>query len=153
MFHIKNHKQQNIFDPWDYLGPKRRKELESSWAELFQKEILSSLPVDSLRKHYHASNGRPTKELYSMLGVMILQQMHDMTDELAVEQFCFNIKWQYALNITNPGDAASYLSEKSLWTMRDKLTSDGIYTEIFETTLQRLIAVFGVDLKKQTLFI
>lgn len=149
MFHIKNHKQQNIFDPWDYLGPKRRKDLESSWAELFQKEILSSLPVDSLRKHYHASNGRPTKELYSMLGVMILQQMHDMTDELAVEQFCFNIKWQYALNITNPGDAASYLSEKSLWTMRDKLTSDGIYTEIFETTLQRLITVFGVDLKKQ----
>ncbi len=25
MFHVKNHKQRNIFDPWAHLGPKRRK--------------------------------------------------------------------------------------------------------------------------------
>ena len=28
MFHIKNHKQLNIFDPWEHLGPKRRKNLK-----------------------------------------------------------------------------------------------------------------------------
>ena len=149
MFHVKNHKQHHIFDPWGYLGPKRRKELENSWAGLFQKKILPELPVDTLRKHYHDWNGRPTKELYSMVGLMILQQMHDLTDEQAVEQFCFNIQWHYALNITNPGDSASYVSHKSLWSMRDKLATDGIYNEIFDSSLRILAKAFKVDLNKQ----
>jgi hypothetical protein len=64
MFHVKNHKQRNIFDPWAHLGPKRRKMLEKSWAGLFQTKILPTLPVDALRKHYHDWNGRPSKELF-----------------------------------------------------------------------------------------
>ncbi|MGA7279770.1 MAG: transposase [Desulfocapsaceae bacterium] len=149
MFHVKNHKQQHIFDPWGYLGPKRRKELEKSWAGLFRSVILTELPVDMLRTHYHEWNGRPSKELYSMMGLMILQQMHDLTDEQAVEQFCFNMQWHYALNITNPGDSASYISHKTLWSMRDKLASDGIYHEIFDAALQKLATTFSVDLHKQ----
>lgn len=77
-----------------------------SW--LFQQKILLTLPVEALRKHYHDWNGRP-KELYSMIGLMILQQMHDLTDEQAVEQFCFNIQWHYALNITSPELSSSEL--------------------------------------------
>ena len=149
MFHIKNHKQAHIFDPWGHLGPKRRKLLDRSWSGLFQQKILPTLPVEALRKHYHDWNGRPTKELYSMIGLMILQQMHDLTDEQSVEQFCFNIQWHYALNITSLEDAASYVSHKSLWTMRDKLSTEDIYNEIFATTLSLLIKLFKVDLKKQ----
>ena len=33
----------------------------------------------------------------------------------AVEQYCFNIQWQYALDITNGSDAYSYVSLKSLF--------------------------------------
>ena len=109
------------------------------------------LPVETLRKHYHDWNGRPTKELYAMIGMMILQQMHDLTDNQAVEQFCFNIQWHYALNITSPADAASYVSHKSLWTMRDKLSTEETYNEIFATTLELLAGLFQVDLKKQRL--
>ena len=36
------------------------------------------LPVDKIFKNYHRAMGRPTKELYAMMGVMILQQMHDV---------------------------------------------------------------------------
>jgi len=75
--------------------------------------------------------------------------MHDLTDDQAVEQFCFNIQWHYALNITSPDDAASYVSHKSLWTMRDKLSSEETYNEIFATTLELLVDLFKVDLKKQ----
>lgn len=149
MFNIKNHKQAHIFDPWGHFGPKRRKLLDKSWAGLFKHKILPVLPVEALRKHYHDWNGRPTKELYSMIGLMLLQQMHDMTDEQAVEQFCFNIQWHYALNITSPEDAASYVSHKSLWTMRDKLANDEIYNEIFASTLKKLEKTFRVDLKNQ----
>jgi len=149
VFHVNNHKQGNIVDPWAQIGPKRKKLLEGSWAKLFQQEILLKLPVESLRKHYHDWNGRPTKELYSMIGLMVLQQMHDLTDEQAMEQFCFNIKWHYALNITNPSDAASYVSPKTLWSMRDILSTEEAYNEIFDTTLQTLTALFKTHLENQ----
>ena len=149
MFHVKNHKQLNIIDPWAHLGPKRRKLLDSSWAGLFQHHILPQLPVELLRRHYDDGHGRPTKELYAMMGLMVLQQMHDCTDQEAVEQFCFNIQWHYALNITSFSDAASYISHKTLWTMRDHLSTDQSYTEIFESSLQILAKLFKTDLSKQ----
>lgn len=62
--------------------------------------------------------------------------MHDYTDQQAVEQFCFNIQWHYALNITSFSDAASYISHKTLWTMRDHLATGETYTEIFDSSLQ-----------------
>ena len=77
MINIKDHKTLNIFDPLPYLGPKRRRLMESSWAKLFRDHVLVALPVDKIFKNYHWAMGRPTKELYAMLGVMILQQMHD----------------------------------------------------------------------------
>lgn len=149
MFHVKNHNQLNIFDPWGNLGPKRRRLLDNSWAGLFQQKILPELPVEILRRHYHDWNGRPTKELYSMMGMMVLQQMHDLTDDQAVDQFCFNIQWHYALNITNASDAASYISHKSLWTMRSFISTDETYNEIFDKTLQTLTKLFKADLNKQ----
>ena len=149
MFHVKNHKQLNIFDPWGHLGPKRRRLLDDSWAGLFQKKILPKLPVASLCNHYHESNGRPTKELYSMMGLMVLQQMHDLTDDQAVEQFCFNVQWHYALNITSASDAAAYISNKSLWTMRKYMSTDESYNEMFDTALQTLAKLFKADLSKQ----
>jgi hypothetical protein len=39
-----------------------------------------------------------------MVGTMILQQMHDLSDEQTVEQFAFNLQWHYALNITCNSD-------------------------------------------------
>ena len=149
MFHVKNHKQRNIFDPWGHLGPKRRKLLDDSWAGLFQQKSLPALPVESLRKHYDDWNGRPTKELYPMIGLMILQQTQDLTDDEAVEQYCFNVQWHYALNITNYSDAASYVSHKSLWAMRDYLSTDETYSEIFDSALEVLKKLFKRDPSKQ----
>ena len=44
MIYTKDHKTGYLFDPWAYLGPKRRKLMEESWAGLFRKEILNDLP-------------------------------------------------------------------------------------------------------------
>ena len=33
MIHIKDHKTQHIFDPYAFLGPKRKKLMDTSWAK------------------------------------------------------------------------------------------------------------------------
>jgi hypothetical protein len=149
MIHIKDHKTPDMFDPFPFLGPKRKQRIEASWAKIFQEHILPTLPVEKVFSKYDPVMGAPTKELYAMLGLMVIQQMHDLTDEEAVDQFAYNLQWHYALNITSTTDADAYVSPKTLWNMRDILIERNLYTVVFEEVATKLADVFGVDVSKQ----
>lgn len=149
MIYTKDHKTRDMFDPFPFLGPKRKERIESSWAKVFREHLLPALPVEAVFSKYDPVMGAPTKELYAMLGLMIIQQMQDLTDEEAVDQFAYNLQWQYALNITSTADADAYVSPKTLWTMRDTLTEKGLYTALFEEVATKLSEVFKVDISKQ----
>jgi len=145
MIYTKDHKTIDIFDQFAFLGPKRRELIDKSWAKLFRDEILPELPVNKLYPFYSDIMGAPTKELYSMMGLMILQQSHDLTDDEAIHQFAFNIQWHYALNITNDTDNSAYLCHKTLWTMRSILTENSLYDSIFDSVTQGLAKLFDVN--------
>ncbi len=149
MFNVKDNKTLYMFDPFSHLEPRRLKSLQNSWANIFREDVLPHLPVEMLRKHYHNSHGRPSNELSSIMGAMILQQTHDLTDEETAEQYAFNIQWHYALNITNNSDTYSYVCPKSLWTMRQILTENNLYLPLFESASKKLGDIFDVDFCKQ----
>ena len=151
MIYTKDQKTLNMFDPLDHLGPKRRKLLEQSWAFLFRREILSNLPVVQILPYYASDNGAPTKELYSMLGLMLLQQSFDLTDKEAVKQFAFNFEWHYALGINDDSDQNTYVSEKTLWNMRRLLTENDLYQSLFDIPTRQIADLCGVDPSKQRL--
>lgn len=144
-------RQGHLIDPWDHLGPKRRKLLDNSWAGLFRQEILAELPVDQIAPWFRADFGRPSKELYTLLGVLVLQQMHDLTDDETVNQLAFHEQWHYALNITEERDAAKYMCPKTLWNIRKKVTDQELDTVLFDQVTEKLARVFQVDPSKQRL--
>jgi hypothetical protein len=149
MIHIKDHKQKDLFDPWAFLGPKRRELLDQSWAGLFQKELLSELPVGKLIPFFTHGFGRPTKELYTALGALVLQQAHDLTDEETVNQVAFNTQWHYALNITEESDSAKYLCPKTLWNMRSIVVDIGLDALLFDNITDKLATLFKVKTDHQ----
>lgn len=151
MIRIKDHKTGYIFDPWDYLGPKRRKLMEESWAGLFRQEILNELPVNEITSAFSDLYGRPTKELYMALGVLVLQQMQDLTDEETSQQVAFNLQWHYALDITDETDEAKYLCPRTLWHLRQLVTEKELDTVLFQTITDKLARVFKVDASQQRL--
>ncbi len=151
MITVKNPNQLYIFDPWEFLTPKRRQMLDAGWPGLFKETILPTLPVNKLSKYFDSVWGRPTKELYAMLGALILQQTFDLTDEETVQQFSFNIQWHYALNITEESDTAKYLSAKTLWNNRNIVASNNLEEDVFDNGTKELAKVFGVDIEKQRL--
>jgi IS5 family transposase len=151
MIHVKDHKQRDMFNPFAHLGPKRLALLESSWAHLFREEILHNLPADKLFRFYDEYKGRKTKELYAMLGLVLIQQMEDCTDTDAVDNFALNIKWQYALNITDESDVASYVSPRTLWNLRDIVARHGLQDSLFENVTEALTKLFALDPSKQRL--
>jgi len=149
MIHIKDHKQKDLFDPWAFLGPKRRELLDQSWAGLFQTELLGELPVGNLIPFFTHGFGRPTKELYTALGALLLQQAHDLTDEETVNQVAFNTQWHYALNITEESDSAKYLCPKTLWNMRSIVVDNGLDALLFDHITDKLAKVFKVKTDTQ----
>jgi hypothetical protein len=151
MIHIKDHKQRDMFNPFAHLGPKRLALLESSWAHLFREEILHNLPVEKLFRFYDEFKGRKTKELYAMLGLVLIQQMEDCTESDAVDNFALNLKWQYALNITDTSDMASYVSPRTLWKVRDIVARHELQDALFENVTDALKKLFALDPSKQRL--
>ena len=149
MIRINNYKQDSFLDPWDFLSPKRRQLLQQSWAGLFQQELLCELPVREIAPFFNQDFGRPTKELYTVLGTLVLQQTHDLTDEETVNQLAFNIQWHYALNITKDSDSAKYMCPKTLWNMRNIVIENDLDTILFERISEKLAKVFKVNTDKQ----
>lgn len=151
MIHVKDHKQRDMFNPFAHLGTKRLALLESSWAHLFREEILHNLPAEKLFQFYDEFKGRKTKELYAMLGLVLIQQMEDCTDSDAIDNFALNLKWQYALNITDASDTASYVSPRTLWNLRDIVAQHGLQDALFEKVTKALQKLFALDSSKQRL--
>ena len=151
MRNVKNPNQRYIFDPWGEISPKRRQLLEAGWPGLFREHILPSIPVSKVSRYFDASMGRPTKELFAMLGALILQQAFDITDEETVQQFAFNIQWHYALNITEESDSAKYVCPKTLWSCRDVIAEHDLEDMIFQAGTDRLAQDFKVNTDKQRL--
>ncbi len=151
MYKIKNKNQLKLFDPWEHLGPKRRKILDQSWAGLFQKEILTSLPVNKLAPYFNKFFGRPTKELHNVIGALVLQQAFNLTDLETVDQFAFNTQWHYALDITDESDETKYMCPKTLWNMRNIVTENRLEGIIFENVTSKLAEAFKVNTSNQRL--
>src|SRR4030043_1289033 len=149
MFYTKDRKTGQLFDQWRYLGSKRRKLLDESWAWLFREKILPELPVERMTPFFSPDMGRPTKELYAMLGAILFQQIFDLTDEETVSQMAFNIQWHYALDNTEESDGVKYICPKTLWSMRNSLTDNDLDTVLFEKITDTLAKVFEVDTSKQ----
>jgi len=149
MIYAKIPKSGLIIAPFTHLGKKRMALLKKSWADVFRQDILPCLPVDELTVHYSQDQGRPTKELYSVMGLMILQQMHNLDDEEAVNQFCFNIQWHYALNITDTDDTHAYICPRTLWEMRSLMSEHQLDAKVFEVVNTHLADIYAVDTSLQ----
>jgi len=149
MIKIKSRKQQHLFDPWRFLSPKRRKMLDQDWPGFFRRHILALLPVKKVAPAFHRDFGRPTKEMYTVLGTLALQQYHDLTDIETTSQLSYNIQWHYALDIVEENDEAKYISPKTLWNMRTLATELGIDGELFDAATLKLAELFDSDTRRQ----
>jgi Transposase domain (DUF772) len=149
MLTLRDHSSGDLFDPWEYLGPQRRRLLEQSWAGVFRDYLLRHLPVKELAASFRDDVGRPSKDLSIALGALILQQLHDLTDRQATEAVALNIGWHYALDLRHEPDA--YLCERTLRNYRRRILELGLDEVLFRTLTDRLIQEVGVETTKQRL--
>jgi hypothetical protein len=93
--------------------------------------------------------GRPTKDLLTVMGMVVLQQIHDLTDEQACEQLAFNQQWHYALQTYNPEEQV--VCQKTFWSVRQRMTKSPIAEAIFDKATVEFAKMFNVDTRNQRL--
>ena len=100
MQRIVNPKQTRLFDSFDnVLTKKTRKRLLDGWAGIFRHVILELMPVETISGHFDPAMGRPTKELYSMAGLLLIKEFMDWTKDEALNAYSFHMDIHYALNL------------------------------------------------------
>ncbi len=151
MITVKDHSTGHLFDQWDHISPKRRKLLDTGWPGVFRKYLLEKLPVAKIFQYFTEDTGRPSKELNTAMGVLILQQLQDISDDKVRDELAFNIAWHYALDITDGSDASMYISERTVRKYRQLLIKEGLEGILFNTLTDALIKEFQVDTSKQRL--
>ena len=103
----------------EFLVPsKKARRLERCWAEVFRNEALPLIDEERFAPMYCADNGRPNRAVQTVLGVHLLKEMFNLTDDEALEQLEFNLLWHHALRLDME---ETHLPQKTLHNFRVRL--------------------------------
>jgi hypothetical protein len=130
-------RQRTLFEAERILGESAKRRLICSWASGFASKVLPILleSEEAFSVIYCADNGRPNWSVARMLGLCILQEMHNMDDQTALDSLSFDVRWQHALGL-EPDNA--YLSRRSLVDFRSRLVSVDPQMEMMRAVFDRI---------------
>jgi len=106
------------------------------------------MPVDIIAGKFSENEGRPTKELYSMAGLVFIMQFHNWTIDQAAEEYMVNLGVQYALNLEPGGQS---LSPRTLDRYLAIFRECDIAEKVFHDVTQALVEALEKDVSRQRL--
>ena len=149
MRHTVNPQQGRLFDPFDgVIPPLGLERIHHGWQGIFRTALLELMPAKQLGKHFSPNIGRPTKELYSVAGLLFLQEFQNWTIPEAVEAYLFRTDIQFALNL-EPG--VDQLCDRTFERYRAIFLEDEGAGRVMQDVTDRLIDLLELDIAKQRL--
>src|SRR5947209_10302145 len=148
MIHSVDPRPNRLFGPFDgVIPPVGRRIIADGWQGVFRHVILEVMPVAQLGSHFSDSMGAPTKELYSMAGLVFLADFFGWNAQDAIEAYIFRSDVQYALNL-EPGAA---VSTRTLERYQRFFRDDDLAARVFDDVTTRLIEALDLDVSRQRL--
>lgn len=138
--------QLGLFSVGNLLDDTKRARLQKSWAHQFRNAALQLIDEARFAKFFHRDNGRPNKSVRLVLGVLVLKDVFDLTDEQALEQLEWNTAWHHALDVL---PEKAHACQKTLHNYRELLLEDGEGSGLFESMTARLIAAAAMNTRRQ----
>ena len=145
--------QQALFGVDTQLSPSLCNRLKSSWAHFFKIEILPILfRNEDQYAMLYGKTGRPNFSIARLLGLCLLQEFNNLSDQQALDEFSFDIRWRYALDINEDDD---YLSRRSLVEFRRRLAAKDpdmkLLRNVFDTVRDSALKKLEVSTHDQRL--
>ena len=149
MHKIVNPQQTRLFDPFNsVLTEKTRKRLLDGWPGVFRHVILELMPVDVVSGYFDPMMGRPTKELYSIAGLLLIQEFMDWTKDEALDAYSFNMNVHYALNLE---PVTHDISKRTLERYINLFEEDDLAKATMDEITVKLVDLLGIKIDKQRL--
>ena len=149
MHKIVNPQQTRLFDPFDgVLTEKTRKRLLAGWPGIFRHVILELMPVDTISGHFDPTMGRPTKELYSIAGLLLIQEFMDWTKDETLDAYSFHTNVHYALNLE---PVTHDISKRTLERYINLFEEEGLAKATMDEITTTLVEELGTEIDKQRL--
>ena len=149
MHKIVNPQQIRLFDSFStVLTAKTSKCLQDGWQGVFRNVILELMPVEQISQHFNPTLGRPTKEMYSMAGLLLIKEFMNWTKPEALDAYSFNLNIHYALNLE---PVAHDLSMRTLERQINLFEEDEIAKTIMSKVTATLVAALDIKIDRQRL--
>jgi hypothetical protein len=149
MRHSVDPRQIQLFDPFrDIISSLGRQRIDAGWQAIFRHTLLELMPVRQIGEHFHPTFGRPTKELYSMAGLMLLQELNNWTNAETVEAYLFRTDVQFALNL-EPGQ--SEMCDRTWERYRTRFINDELAHSVMDAVTRKLVDVLDLSIESQRL--
>jgi len=149
MHKIVNPQQTRLFDPFDsVLTEKTRKRLLNGWPGVVRHVILELMPVEAISGHFDPAMGRPTKELYSIAGLLLIQEFMNWTKDQALDAYSFSMNVHYALNLE---PVTHDISQRTLERYIGLFEEDDLAKATMDEITTTLVEVLGIKIDKQRL--
>jgi hypothetical protein len=140
------YEHSNLFESLLEASPYQQ--LTESFFGVFRDSILALLPAAKLAKHFSATMGRPTMELYAMIGLIVIKEFMNWTIDEAVAAYLYDLRVRFALNL---GDGKLHFSAATLARYQALLRDDELAGMIFDDITQQLIRDLDIKIKRQRL--
>jgi hypothetical protein len=148
MVHIVDPRQIRPIDPFEgIIPPAGYRLICSGWQGVFRHALLEVMPVDELAKNFSQSLGAPTKELYSMAGLIFLADFHNWTAAQAAEIYIFRTDVQYALNLEPGVEVSTRTVERYQKLFRDNDLAARVFHDVTACLTEKL----ELDISRQRL--
>jgi hypothetical protein len=129
------------------LHPSASARMEAGWPAQFAEKVLPLLLAveDLFSSLYDPEVGRPNWGVARILGILILQDLHALHDQAALDAVSYDVRWHRALDI---GIDGAYLSRRSLVAFRSMVVRADPSAErmrkVFDTLLNAELAELGL---------
>ena len=149
MKHAVDPLQGRLFDPYQQLiPPLGLKRIADGWQSIFRAILLALMPVQQLGAHFHPTFGRPSKEWYSVAGLLFLQESNGWTNAQAVEVYLFRTDVQFALNL-EPG--IDEMCDRTFERYRALFLEDDLAAQIMNDVTLKLVDALELQIDQQRL--
>ncbi len=143
--------QQKLFGAASQLSSSLHSRIESSWGHLFKMEVLPILLKNEDRYALlYGKTGRPNFSVARLLGLCLLQEWNNLSDQQALDTFSFDLRWRYALDVSEEED---YLSRRSLVEFRRRLAAKDpemkLVRHVFDQVRDAAIQKLGLSASNQ----
>jgi len=149
MRHIIDPRQNDLFDTYGHtLSKVAFNRLIKSWPGVVRHVILTQMPVEELGEHFDPLMGRPSTELHSIAGLLLILEFKNWTTEAAADAYMFNVDVLYALNLGRDNQS---MTTRTIERYQRLFRDDELAVKIMDRVSIALVDKLDLDISKQRL--